>query len=214
MAKINNNISFTSKIIVTNFLNFRDLNGIQYKANELITPCIPNQTTPIRLLKQMINKGTKTCTSINLIVRPGDSDEFFIKPVHLFHETHLQTLGSFLRRMIDKNTDIQSIIMWGYKDIKGLKGLKLFDKSLEILSKVREVTYFKGHNPILNVETNACYTNNGDIMYLAPRSFERPTLTALNDIDLEEFYQDHHIAPSDQLIYGNPRAGAISGGIR
>ena len=204
MAKINNNISFTSKIIITSFPKFQALNGIRYGAREFITPCRPDKTTPILLLEKMVNKQTRTCTSINLIVRPKDSTDVFIKPIHLHHETNLQKLGPFLRRMIDGDEDIQSIIMWGYKNIKGYKGLKLFEKSLEILSKEKEVTYFKGHSLKLNAETNARYTNQGDIMYLAPKSWENPSLTPLNDTDMKNFYQDYHIAASERLIFNPP----------
>lgn len=201
MTKINNNISFTSNIIITSFPKFKTINEIKFGMPGFIMPCLPDKKTPIQMFEKMVNKQTRTCTSVNLIFKPDESKNVLTAPIHLFHDTSIHKLVPFLKRMLDKTPNIQSIIMWGYKNIDNYPGEKIFDKTLKILSKEKEVTYFKGHNVPLNIESNAFYTNAGDTMYLAPKSWKDENLTPLNENDLKNFYQEYHIAKNDQLSF-------------
>lgn len=204
MTKVSNNVSFTSQIRVTKFPKFQELNDIRYGMREFITPCLPDKTTKVQTLDRMVNKQTRTCTSINLIFRPNESSELQIKPVHIHHTASIRSLGYFLKNLLKSTPNIESIIMWGYKDVGGEKSKqskKVFDKALEILSKEKEVTYFKGHNIAMDLETNALYTNQGDIMYLAPKSWTYPQASAGNLSDFNGYYKDHHIAKNDELVF-------------
>ena len=167
-------------------------------------PCMPNKTTKVPSLNRMVNKMTRTCTSINLIFRPNESNELQIKPVHIYQEASIRSLGPFLKKLVESTPNIQSIIMWGYKNVGGDTGRaskKVFDKAFEILSKEKEVTYFKGHGIPLEAETSAMYTNQGDIMHLAPKSWKYPNAALENEADLKYFYDDFHIAPPDEVVF-------------
>lgn len=196
-----NNVSFTSKIAVTSYPRFKALNDIKFQMSGFVFPCCPDKTTPVLSFAKMVNKQTRTCTSVNLISQPKETTEHFVAPVHIFHDASVAKVAAFLRRMLDSVPDIKSIIMWGHANLPEYQSEKLFDTAFETLSKHSEVTYFKGHNVTLKAETNAFYTNEGDVMYLAPKSWENESLTPQNETELRDFYDDYHIASRDSLVF-------------